>query len=372
MKTIVVCVTSDLATDNRVLRHCELMHEMGLKVLVLGRKLPSSPVMPILPYDSYRVKLPFSQGPLFYLSFQVWLFFFLLFKKADIIWANDLDTVLPCIMVCKMRRLFFTVDAHELFTEVPELRNAPIKRSIWGIIEKHLAVKADLFITVNHSLADYFNHKYGINPSVIRNVPKRINLTSAHTKMSLGIPEGDLVVVIQGSGINKGRGLEETIKAISLLSGVSLLIIGGGNAIEDAKQQSAALGIEAKVHFIKRIPYHEMMRYTQLASIGLAYDTDPCLNFHLALPNKIFDYFHAGIAVISGPQPEISGLVSTYECGYIMKQITPESIQWAIAFYQKHPALLATHQRNSKKASEIEHWEHEKAALASILSPLID
>ena len=178
------------------------------------------------------------------------------------------------------------------------------------------------------------------------------------------------MVVIQGSGINKGRGLDETIQAISGLSDVSLLVIGGGDAIDEAKQKTIALGIQSKVHFIARVPYLEMMQYTQMATIGLAYDADPCLNFYYALPNKIFDYFQAGIAVISGPQPEISGLVSTYECGYLMKQISPESIQWAIAFYQKHPALLATHQRNSKKASETEHWDLEKKALEAILQDL--
>jgi hypothetical protein len=53
-----------------------------------------------------------------------------------------------------------------------------------------------------------------------------------------------------------------------------------------------------------------------------------------------------------------------------MKQISPESIQWAIAFYQKHPEILATHQRNSKKASETEHWGLEKKALEVILQDL--
>lgn len=370
MKTIIVCVTSDLATDNRILRHCELMHQMGFRIHLIGRVLPWSPAMPELPYPVHRVKLPFLTGPLFYLSYQCWLFFYLLFKKTDIIWANDLDTVLPCFLVSKLRRDTFIVDSHELFTEVPELIKAPIKRSIWLFIEKHLAVKARVFITVNQSLADIFHKKYGIKPKVVRNVPKRVELAPAHTKNRLNIPDGDLVVVIQGSGINKGRGLDETIEAISGLSDVSLLVIGGGNAIDEAKQKTKALGIESKIHFIARIPYQEMMQYTQMAAIGLAFDADPCLNFYYALPNKIFDYFQAGIAVISGPQPEISGLVSTYECGYLMKQISPESIRWAIAFYQKHPVLLATHQRNSKKASEIEHWGLEKKALEAILQDL--
>ena len=370
MKTILVCVTSDLSTDNRILRHCELMHQMGFKVHLIGRILPWSPTMPILPYPVHRVKLPFLKGPLFYLSYQCWLFFYLLFRKADIIWANDLDTVVPSYIISKLRGLDYIVDSHELFTEVPELSKAPIKKSIWKFIEKHLAVKANIFITVNQSLAKIFHEKYGINPKVVRNVPKRVDIPPAHSRNQIGIPEGDLVVVIQGSGINKGRGLDETIEAISGLSDVSLLIIGGGNAIDEAKQKTIALGIQSKVHFIARVPYLEMMQYTQMAAIGLAYDADPCLNFYYALPNKIFDYFQAGIAVISGPQPEISGLVSTYECGYLMKQISPESIQWAIAFYQKHPALLATHQRNSKKASETEHWDLEKKALEAILQDL--
>jgi glycosyltransferase involved in cell wall biosynthesis len=370
MKTIIVCVTSDLATDNRILRHCELMHQMGFKVHLIGRVLPWSPAMPALPYPVHRVKLPFLKGPLFYLSYQCWLFFYLLFRKADIIWANDLDTVLPSFMISKLRGLDYIVDSHELFTEVPELSKAPIKKSIWKFIEKYLAVKANIFITVNQSLAKIFHETYGINPKVVRNVPKRVDIPPAHLRNQIGIPEGDLVVVIQGSGINKGRGLNETIEAINGLSNVSLLVIGGGDAIDEAKQKTIALGIQAKVHFIARVPYLEMMQYTQMGAIGLAYDADPCLNFYYALPNKIFDYFQAGIAVISGPQPEISGLVSTYECGYLMKQISPESIRWAIAFYQKHPDLLATHQRNSKKASQTEHWDLEKKALESILQGL--
>lgn len=370
MKKILVCVTSDLATDNRILRHCELMQQMGFQVHLIGRILPWSPSMPKVPYLTHRVKLPFLKGPLFYLTYQCWLFFYLLFRKADIIWANDLDTVLPCFLVSKLSRRAFVVDSHELFTEVPELSKAPVKKSIWKFIEKHFAVKARVFITVNESLAEIFHRNYGINPKVVRNVPKRVELAPAHTKNRIGIPESDLVVVIQGSGINKGRGLDETIEAISGLTDVSLLVIGGGTAIDEAKQKTIELGIQSKVHFIERVPYLEMMQYTQMAAIGLAYDADPCLNFYYALPNKIFDYFQAGIAVISGPQPEISGLVSTYECGYLMKNVSPESIKWAITFYQKHPALLATHQRNSKKASDSEHWDLEKKALEAILQDL--
>ncbi|MFM7595805.1 MAG: glycosyltransferase [Flavobacteriales bacterium] len=371
MKTILVCVTSDLATDNRILRHCELMHQMGFQVHLIGRTIKGSPPMPEAPYSYHRVQLPFEKGPLFYTCYQVWLFFYLLLKKGNMVWANDLDTALPSYLICKLKRMAYIVDSHELFTEVPELIHAPLKKSIWKFIEKHVAIKADVFITVNNSLATIFQNEYGIVPKVVRNVPKRLHLSPAYSKAKLGIPEHNLVLVLQGSGINKGRGLDETLDALSNVTDVSLLIIGGGNALEEAKQKTTKLGIESKVHFVSRVPYMELMQYTQMAAIGLAYDADPCLNFHFALPNKIFDYFQAGIAVISGPQPEISGLVTAHECGYLMKAITPNAIQWAIEFYQKNPEILAKHQLNSKKAGLIEHWDHEKKQLENILYTLM-
>ena len=103
--------------------------------------------------------------------------------------------------------------------------------------------------------------------------------------------------------------------------------------------------------------------------------TEPLLASYF--PVLVFLGIAAGIAIamvagamLAARQKPYAEKLSTYECGYLMKQITPESIRWAITFYQKHPDLLATHQRNSKKAAETEHWDQEKIALEAILQTL--
>ena len=370
IKSIAVCVTSDLATDNRVLKHCEVLHQEGFKVLLIGRLLPSSLDMPELPYTFHRFKMRFTKGPLFYLFFQLRLLLFLVKNKTSVIWSNDIDTVLPVYLISKMRGQDFIFDAHELFTEVPELAGKPLKRGIWKFIEKRFATKARLFLTVNNSLANCFKEAYHIEAAVVRNVPKRTALPPKIDRTQLGISNKELVLVLQGSGINKGRGLKESIDAFAGLNGVHLIIIGGGDALPDAKQQVENLKLSHCIHFFPRMPYHEMMQYTQVADIGLAFDAHQCLNFQLALPNKIFDYFHAGIAVLTGPQPEISQLTRTYECGYIMSKVNPESIRWAISFYQKNTALLATQKANALKAAAVEHWDNEQEKLKSLIQQI--
>lgn len=370
MKSVVVCVTTDLVTDNRVRRHCLVLHELGFKVTLVGRELPTSIPLEQLPYQSHRFKLPFHRGPLFYFSYQLWLWFYLWRLKPEIYWSNDLDTVLPCYLVSKFRKRKLVFDAHELFTEVPELENSPIKKKIWHKIEQRFATRADYFITVNNSLAKKFNELYGINPVVIRNVPEKTELPLPHIRTILNIPNNHLILIVQGSGINHGRGLMETLMAIKDVSLTTLLVIGSGDAVAEGKRLTNELDISNRVHFISRLPYSGLMQYTQMADIGLAFDTHPCLNFQLALPNKIFDYFNAGIAVICGDQPEIAKLVETYRCGYQMKTSDVKGIVWAINFYQSNPDVLANHKAMAKKASETEQWENEKSILIALINQL--
>lgn len=51
-------------------------------------------------------------------------------------------------------------------------------------------------------------------------------------------------VIIQGSGLNVDRGIEEAIEAILLLENVDLLIVGDGDVLPKAKKIVANLSLE--------------------------------------------------------------------------------------------------------------------------------
>lgn len=369
MKTITFCVTSDLATDQRVLRHTKLLHEQGFKVILVGRKKADSPKVPMLPFHHKRIRMVFTQGPLFYAFFNLRLLFFLSFTKTDIIWANDLDTAFPAYFVSILRNKTLVFDAHEIFTEVPELAESPRKKNIWLWIEKHCAAKAPFFITVNHSLANVFETRYGVKPRIIRNVPVR-SAPIPEERISYGISERSLIVITQGSGLNHGRGLMESIMAVAPVQEAVLLVVGSGTAIPEAKAYVEANQLTEKVLFVNRLPHHEMMKITSMADVGLAFDTHPCLNYHLALPNKIFDYLQAGIAVVCAQQPEIKHLVHQYHCGIIMEDSSVDSIRNAIEKFNHDRAYLALSKTNSSKAAAFEHWEVEQQKMLELIANL--
>jgi hypothetical protein len=172
-KKVIVSVINDLATDQRVHKTCVLLMDSGAEVLLIGRKLKNSLPLNNRAYATKRMNLLFASGPFFYAEFQVRLLFILLSKKADLYFANDLDTLLPNYLVSKIKGKELVYDSHEYFTEVPELQKSPLKKSIWKWIERAIVPKLKYCITVNQSIAKLFSDEYKNKWMVIRNMPHK-------------------------------------------------------------------------------------------------------------------------------------------------------------------------------------------------------
>src|SRR5512138_1437558 len=112
MKKVIVSVTNDLTTDQRVNRTCLALTEMGNEVLLAGRKLPSSLPLSDRAYRTTRLRLLFRKGPLFYAEYNVSLFLFLMVRKADLLVSNDLDTLPANYLASKIRHIPLVHDCH--------------------------------------------------------------------------------------------------------------------------------------------------------------------------------------------------------------------------------------------------------------------
>src|SRR5205085_12248823 len=112
-RKLIFAVTNDLSYDQRMIRICTTLAHAGYKVTLFGRKVPSSiPLLP-RPYHQYRTHCYFNKSFLFYTEFNIRLFLYLLWKKADLVCAIDLDTILPCYLISAIKNIPRVYDAHE-------------------------------------------------------------------------------------------------------------------------------------------------------------------------------------------------------------------------------------------------------------------
>ncbi len=371
IKTAIVTVSNDLATDNRVNRTCNVLKESGYFVVLVGRKRKNSIPLKSKNHRCVRLNLLFDKGPLFYAELNFRLFFFLLFSKVDLIFSNDLDTLPAAFLAHKLKRKSKIVyDSHELFTEAPELEGRFVKK-IWERIEKMIFPKLEHIITVNDSIAEIFKSKYQKSIIVIRNVSEKFDWNELKSKIELGIPEDKELIIVQGSGLNVDRGIEEAILAMQFIDNAILLIVGDGDVIPHAKKLVKTHQLETKVLFFGKRPYKELMQFTRYASIGLALDKPKSLNYRFALPNKLFDYIQANTAVICSNLIEIQKIVEKYEIGISIETINPKAIAETINGLLENKEKLTAYQENCKQAAEVENWENEKVKLKVLIKQVV-
>ena len=366
-KKIIVSVTNDLYTDQRVHKVCSFLHENGYEVLLVGRKLKSSQPITDRLYGIKRFKLTFTKGALFYANYNIRLFCFLFFKRFDILLSNDLDSLLANYCAHKVKRKTKLVyDTHELFTEVPELTARPKVRKIWLKIEEWIFPKLETVYTVNQSIADIYTEKYKKNIRVVRNVSKLWKPEVILSKTELDLPEDKNIIILQGSGINVDRGGEEAVMAMKDIQNTLFLIVGSGDVIPQLKQMAKDNDLEEKIRFVGRVPYDTMMNYTYHADLGLSLDKDTNPNYRFSLPNKIFDYIHTTTPVISSDLIELKRVIQKHDVGRIIPEHSAKGVAQAINSILDNPVLLSELKENCKKAAQIENWEYESEVLREI------
>lgn len=364
-KRIIVSVTTDLVSDNRVFKTCHTLYEMGFDVFLAGRILPGSLPVDNRPYSTKRMKLIFRRGFLFYACFNFRLFWLLLFSRFDLLLANDLDTLPANFLVSVLKRKPLIYDSHEYFTEVPELVDRPVVRRIWERLERIMVPHVTGAYTVCGSIAKIYTSKYGVPFRVIRNFPM-----DARNVMKEDIPSDDSrkIILYQGA-VNVGRGLEQAIRAMKYVEGARLVIAGDGDIRAELERLAADEGLQNSVQFTGRLPIDELSRFTPTAAIGLSIEEDMGLNYRYALPNKLFDYIQAQVPVLVTRLPEMTAIVLTYGVGEIADSLDPEYLAEVFREMLSNREKRKVWKANLKKAAGELTWENESGKLKEIYEP---
>ena len=359
-KRIIISVTNDLSSDQRVHRTAITLHEGGVKVTLVGRKMPDSLPLEQRDYECVRLPMWFRKGKFFYLEYNLRLFFYLLFHKFDLLNSNDLDTLLANFLAASLKGKEIVYDSHEYFTEVPELQGRKRTQAIWLSLEKWIFPRLKKAITVNDSLSRIYSEKYKIPVEVVRNLPLR-----SHFAQKRETP--GKILIYQGA-LNLGRGIEMMIRSMHFLPEMQLWLVGNGDRAARLHELVKAEGLEDQVVFKGFVPPEALRKLTPKACLGFSLEEDLGKNYHFALPNKLFDYIQAGVPVLVSDLPEMASLVSQYKVGEILPetQRSPELLAQKVLSMLENSNKWVEYQAQCLKAAEDLCWEKEKMVLQKL------
>ena len=366
-KRIIVSVTNDLVSDNRVHKICTTLTTMGFRILLIGRKLPVSLHLKSREYQTKRFNLIFKNGALFYAEYNFRLYIFLLFAKFNVLLSNDLDTLTANFLISKLRKKILVYDSHEYFTEVPELIHRPKVQRIWEWLERKMVPKIEYAYTVCESVAKIYEKKYGTLFKVVRNIPIALNNPG---KKILHKEFPEKMILYQGA-INVGRGLEQAILSMKFIENAKLFIAGDGDIKPRLIELVEKEKLQNKVKFTGRLPLDELTNLTLLADLGLSIEEDLGLNYRFALPNKLFDYIQAQVPVLVTNLPEMEAIVNHYQIGEITTSLKPKKLAEKIKTTLFNNKKRDEWRNNLKVAARELTWEKEEKIIQEIFSRFI-
>ena len=348
-KVVSILVLNNFTHDNRVLNENISLTNNGYKTVVVAQYDKNLPLNEYISgIEVFRLKLLTKSWPkniffkiIKYIEFIVR--FLLQFNDADIYHCNDLES-LPLGFLVKFlfnRNAIIVYDAHEYEIEQSVINK--YQRLLFHFLEGVLIKHADLVITVSNSIAQDYERLYKINkPKIVLNCPRYNPIVKKNLlREELGIRDDQKIFLYQG--------------ALSALSYGPM-----EDEIKNCKSKN--------VFYHKAVSPQELLDYTSSADFGVFICGNICKNFYYCLPNKLFEYLHAGLPGIGSDLYELGDFVRQTKVGLVSRDTSISNIQKAI-----DDVLLLNYNDMSKNALELSKtfcWENQERVLISEYSKL--
>jgi glycosyltransferase involved in cell wall biosynthesis len=360
-KKIVFTVTTDLTYDQRMIRICTSLVNAGYAVTLVGRKMKASLPFTPQPFKQKRLFCFFEKGKLFYAEYNIRLFFYLLFKQMDCIGAIDLDSILPCYFISRIKKITRVYDAHELFCEMKEIATRPAIYKVWKKIERYTVPKFTNGYTVNQPIADEFNKMYGVKYEVIRNIALLRDINTLQKK--------DKFILYQGA-VNEGRSFETLIPAMKTVNCI-LIICGDGNFMQQAQQLVLENNLQNRVIFKGKVKPDELRTITQQAYIGITLFENKGLSNYYSLANRFFDYLHAGIPQLCVNYPVYKEINDKYPVAILADDISEKNIAVLLNNLLENEVEYIKLQQNCLTARQELNWQQEEKKLIQFYKKIL-
>ncbi|HEX7117797.1 MAG TPA: glycosyltransferase [Longimicrobiales bacterium] len=245
--------------------------------------------------------------------------------RADVVIANDIDALPLAVRLARGAKVIY--DAHEYAPR--QFENRRLFRWFFQSYVTHLCrtyiPRADAMMTVGQEIAKRYEAETGVRPVVVTNAPDYADLEPG------AVAPGGRIRLVHHGRATPSRRLEKMIRAMDLLDErfeLDFLLFGGSERYREALEQQARPN--PRIRFRDPVPMQDLPRFLNRYDMGIFLLEPFSFNARYALPNKLFEFIQARLAVAVGPSPEMARIVEEYGVGVVAEDFTPESFAAAI------------------------------------------
>ena len=285
-------------------------------------KLPFRPPIFMLALAKFPTNFPFLARQLVVARRERAIAELCLRLEPDIVHCHDVGALPVGVMVKAARRSKLVFDAHEICDQLAQASGAQ------NALNRHIATfcadEVDAFITINDSIATYYQRSFPLlpKPAVVRNAAVRAAPFRYDGRLhdKAGIEPSDKILLYQG-GFAQRRGLLALVAAAPLLPPDWIIVMMGWGRLEAELRLAARAEVSEdrdRVRFIAAVPQDELVSWTAGATIGIIPYENVGLNHWFCTPNKLWEYPNAGVPILRSPFPEMRQVIEEYGIGWLL------------------------------------------------------
>ncbi len=297
-------------------------------------------------------------------------------EAPEILHAHDLTALPLAAKYASQVGATLVFDAHEIYDHLAQAEDDMAELNS-QILNKY-AGRVDRFVTINDSIASYYQRHYPALPPavVVKNAAKLAEPVDYDGRLHemAGLPRERKIVIYQG-GYAPRRGLIQLLMSAEYLNPEwSLVYMGWGKLEDELLRVADALTLKNpafadKVRFIPKVKQDELPLWTAGATIGAIPYENTGLNHWYCNPNKLWEYPNAGVPIIASPFPEMGAIIDTYELGwYLPDPLNPKLIADVINALSDEQLAMAS--ANCRKFMAADNWENYAKRLNSLYGEL--
>jgi glycosyltransferase involved in cell wall biosynthesis len=186
---------------------------------------------------------------------------------------------------------------------------------------------ANAVLTVSEPIADALQSRYSLaeRPTVVLNMPvlRDEAATGASVRDRAGVPDGTPLIVYSGS-MSRARGLESLVEAMGHVPNAWLALV----TVPFPHPMTAELikraddtGAGGRVVALPPVVQDELLSFLSGADVGVHPMPGGSPNHDMALPNKLFEYLHAGVTLAVADAKLMASFVQEHGLGQVFRSL---------------------------------------------------